>query len=398
MGSLEVSPMRIPELPRKLRPLIATFVCISGVLTATSHAIVNVHDEVWFYVSTSLPAQPQRTHLSVDFEGTLTAHDIDSGVTFSIVRPASESGDAVLLRYAINGLDLPAAGTPVNVSLSFALSCDAQDGLWVTHSYGLIAYCHPTRGSIGLGFKDVTNGQSHLVAGAGAGVFGLTAADENGHYGENPVPDGTFQCGGDTSLLWTEADALRAIERHQTTSPHLAKDGDSGWLGVYFDPAGEICQGTVLPGEPGMVYIVAKLRGLTACGFDGTEFRFTGLPDSWRVFPVPNPDMFVFGDPFGDGATMVFGSCQPPDTVLLYTVLVLATAAEENVEFRLEARDPPSSPVFRCPQILLCDAPFYNIVCAETVPCAVNSSTSRTCGPPVAVNAATWGEVKALYR
>jgi len=108
--------------------------------------------------------------------------------------------------------------------------------------------------------------------------------------------------------------------------------------------------------------------------------------------------MFNVGDPFGDGVVTVSGSCLTSEATVLYTILVLATSVEENVEFRLEMRNPPASPMAHCPNVLMCDFPMFSTICVESVACFVNTTTARTCESPVAVNNKTWGGVKELYR
>ena len=95
-----------------------------------------------------------------------------------------------------------------------------------------------------------------------------------------------------------------------------------------------------------------------------------------------------------------FWNCAKPESgaILLYTVLVVATELEENVEFRLETHRSPASPLFKCPMILLCDYPMFTGLCVETMPCFVNATATRTCEIPLAVESTLWGKVKALYR
>ncbi len=298
----------------------------------------------------------------------------------------------------ITGLDLPAAGTPVNILFGFLLSCDGtSDSFWVEPGGGTISLCRPTDGAVVLPLRDVTNGQRFRVESPDA--FGIAVVDENGRRGAHPTPSDALRCGGSPSVVQME-EAMRQFftQQKSATRARLQEGGDSGWLGVYFDAAGTVCQGTIQPGQPGTVYILAKMRGLTACGFVGAEFRFTGLPASWMVFPVANSGMINIGDPFGNGVISAFSTCQTTDATLLYTVLVLATSVEENVELRLEKRNPPSNPRDQCPLLVLCNYPFLQMICVETVPCFVNAKTARARETPLAATNSTWGGVKELYR
>ena len=131
----------------------------------------------------------------------------------------------------------------------------------------------------------------------------------------------------------------------------------------------------------------------------GAEFRIGGIPASWQIFPVPQPDMISLGNAFEDGVSAAFTSCPRPETgvVLFYRALVLASELESDLQFTVEKRDPPTNPLLQCPLIVLCDFPF-TLICVEGLPCHVNSTSPRTCGIPVAVTTATWSAMKELYR
>ncbi len=170
-------------------------------------------------------------------------------------------------------------------------------------------------------------------------------------------------------------------------------------IGVYFDAAGTQCQGTIPAGTVGTVYVLARLDP-GAAGFAGFEFRFIGVPSSWTVYPVPNPDVLGMGDPFAAGVVGAFRSCQLPDTGILrlYTVMVLAGADEADVTFDIERREPPSNPGFLCPVLVNCDTPIYTATCVEGTWCTVNASRVRPCAYPSDVAPASWSAVKQFYR
>ena len=170
-------------------------------------------------------------------------------------------------------------------------------------------------------------------------------------------------------------------------------------IGVYFDAEGVQCNGTIVPGTPGIIYVLARLDA-GAPGIHGFEFRFTGIPETWSIYPVPNPDMLVLGDPFGNGAGGGLMTCQRPATgiVKLYTVVVLASAEATNVRFDIKSQAIPSNPGFRCPLVINCDAPIYSMTCVEGVPCTVNPSQPRPCAYPTAIEPASWSTMKQFYR
>jgi hypothetical protein len=160
-----------------------------------------------------------------------------------------------------------------------------------------------------------------------------------------------------------------------------------------------VCRGSIEPGSPGEVYVVAKLDGATAGGISGAEFRFTGVPDSWQTYAVPNPDIIALGNPFTIGVATAF-TCKRPElpTYVLYTVVVTATQAEQDVTFALEAREPPMNPISDCPLLVGCDSPVFTKHCVQSVPCFVNSRGVTDCDTSVAVTEKTWSGVKQLFR
>jgi hypothetical protein len=173
-------------------------------------------------------------------------------------------------------------------------------------------------------------------------------------------------------------------------------------MGVYFDAEGTVCSGTIAPGTPGTVYIVARSAPGTEI-ISGAEFRFAGLPASWTVFSVPNPNCLSLGDPFANGvniaATGTGGveQCDPAwATFLMYTVVVFATEEVNDVVFELTHRNPPGNPAFRCP--LVTDCSGWEKHCVQTSPCFVNSSTAPPCNEVTAVEHMTWTGVREMYR
>ncbi len=169
-------------------------------------------------------------------------------------------------------------------------------------------------------------------------------------------------------------------------------------IGVYFDAAGTQCSGTIRPGAPNTIYILAK----AAAGdrVSGAEFRFAGLPASWSVYPVPNPAVISIGNPFTIGVNIASGlQCNAggAQVFLLYTVLVLAADNVDDVRFELVQRDVPSNPSFHCPLITGCDVPFYTMHCVRTDPCFVNAVKQTPC-KTTGVETVSWSAVRGLYR
>jgi hypothetical protein len=175
----------------------------------------------------------------------------------------------------------------------------------------------------------------------------------------------------------------------------------SARIGVYFDAAGTQCTGSIVPGVPSTVYIVAKANA--ADRVSGAEFRFLGLPAQWSVFPVPNPTTLSLGNPFANGVNIAATGFSTECTTagdqvfLLYTVAVLATDHIENVRFSIAKRDPPLNPAFACPLITTCDVGDGFVKhCVETDDCFVNATSPVPCAT-TAVHAVSWSAVRGLY-
>jgi hypothetical protein len=179
----------------------------------------------------------------------------------------------------------------------------------------------------------------------------------------------------------------------------LAENGDSGTVGIYFDEAGTVCSGEILPGVPKTVYVIAKLNGVTACGVVGGEFRFSGVPDNWSVFPVARDEMLAIGNPFIGGVTFAFPECQQPqsENVLLYTVLVLASEYVPDVTFRILQRLEPTNPKHACSFLHTCDE-THGTICMDGISCHVNPAVPKSCEVAVGIEATTWSAVKQLFQ
>ncbi len=75
----------------------------------------------------------------------------------------------------------------------------------------------------------------------------------------------------------------------------------------------------------------AKIARTAPSRHGGAEFRFTGVPESWTTFPVPNPAMFAMGDPFGDGVVAVWPCARPEaNGILKHSRLQCSVRADES--------------------------------------------------------------------
>ena len=361
-------------------------------------AVESIRDDFWS-IAPGGPTWPTSTTMWLVFEAELTASDVASGLRFSIALQNPGSGPATLIDYVLTGIpNLPAAGAPVSVEVEFRLGCGPEAGT-VRAEPGQVwlSYCHPTGGA--AFFQPRPAGTSAGALGA-ADAFGVVLLDEYGEPGPHPAE--SVSCGSNLALpVASSADAWAELSLRKSARAHRIQEaGDSGTIGIYFDAEGQQCSGTIRPGEPGTIYILAKHNGLTDCGVAAAEFRISGIPPSWSVYPVPNPAALNVGNPFADGVVVAFPTCQRPENgpVVLYTVLVVASELETDLQFTVEKRNPPGNPMFQCPLFNLCDTPMFTKICVEGLPCHVNATSPRICGSPLPVQPMSWGAVKEIFR
>ena len=256
-------------------------------------AIEHIRGEQWSYPEALAPS-PQLSRVSLTFSADLTARDFDHGVEVRIdsSTPLAPETTPILRFFRLVPTLLPGVAT-ASFAVSFDLECnEAGDRIRVTNPECWMHYNWR-----GLAHIDVVG----AAAVEAAGTFGLVVRDEHGEAGAQPLASDRLHC----------------------------NDEDRS-IGVYFDPQGTLCHGTIRPGTPGTVYILAKLPP-GADGIAGAEFRFTGAPDSWQLFAVPNPAIITIGDPFGQGVTIGF-SCQRPEKESSpSSVLVLAGSEETDL-------------------------------------------------------------------
>jgi hypothetical protein len=285
------------------------------------------------------------------------------------------------------------------VTVSFGFFCDPEGRLLPAETATWLNYCGAEASTYGSYQQGV--GWGFVGEGIPVEAYEFTLVDEHGIEAPNPTPEDSFTpCAA--SAAGTAVAGVEAIEEFaRARNAHVQgtqKAGDSGSVGIYFDAEGTICSGTIEPGIPTKIYVIATLRGITDCGIAGAEFRFTGIPDSWQVSPVPSPEILSFGNPLGDGTTLAM-PCQVSERgqVVLYEVEVLAAQFAKDVTFKLEPHMDPAGE-FGCPLLVLCDLPFFTKVCVESIPCYFNASSARSCEGAVAIEDQTWSHIKQLYR
>lgn len=355
------------------RFLLHGFHVLAGVsmllaVTVPATAVENIRRVVWNQTA-DIDWAPGVSTTSVIFDADLTALETAYAVTsFSIAVLRPVGAPEILTRYTCGPLPagLP-AGTAARFEIEFSMSCDPfKGGVDISLGNATISYLHPSRGQL----DNSLSVERLRAATSSRETFGLAIIDMNGVVHPASLPHDTFAC---------------------VTTP------DHGSIGVYFDPQGNSCQGTIEPGTVGKVYILAKLAGGTAGGIAGAQFRFTGAPSALELYAVPNPAIVSLGDPFGNGVVAGF-PCQPPSggVVLLYTVIVVAQETIHDLRFEIGERVPALSAT--CPILLACDEPVFTKFCVDGLSCYVNATTATPCTKSVAINQATWSAVKGLYR
>jgi len=362
-------------------------------------ALENIDDVYWF-MQTTPPSSP-RTGGWVSFDATITATDRAEGLTFTLAeRDADGLSPQTVWHYVLDEYgELPSTGTRVHVTVSFGFFCDPKGRLLHAETATWLNYCGAEASTYGSYQQGV--GWGFVGDGIPVEAYEFTLVDEQGIEAPDPTPEDFFvPCV--TPAAGTTAAGAEALEDFtRARSAHIQaaqKAGDSGSVGIYFDAEGTICSGTVEPGVPTKIYVIAKLQGITDCGIAGAEFRFSGIPESWQVSPVPSPEIISLGNPLRDGTTLAM-SCQAPENgrVVLYEVEVLATKVETDVTFKLEPHVNPAGD-FGCPLLVLCDWPFFTQVCVESIPCYFNASSAKSCDGAVPIEDQTWSHIKQLFR
>jgi len=367
--------------------------CLVG---STDVAALNqIRDETWSYRG-DVPRYPASSVVSVSFFANVGDMDLPSRVVFTLNVVNAEGDYLPLVEYRWGRWEeIAAPGTPITTYASFRLSC-GDDGLVIVEPIETwFGFCN--RGQIELDVRNLDNVRMFPVQAEGR--FGLGLVDRGGYLGLKPTPRDAFGCAGAAGITLDAATAAREVSRQKSLAANTIANGNTGSVGLYFDERGQVCSGTIRPDHPDTVFVVAKMAGMSACGLAGAEFRFRGIPDSWMTYPVATPDILAIGDPLADGVTMGF-ECKRPETgaIVLYTVLVLAAEEVDNLEFRIEHRNPPADPDFDCPLLVLCDYPAFTMLCVDGFTCNVNATEPRLCATPTGVEAKTWSGIKTLFR
>ncbi len=360
-------------------------------------AIENVQGESW-----TLPTLGSN-RVSLVFDAIVSDRDWSRGISFDLALRQEDGQPRPVVRYSTVSAvtNLPDPGQPLTFRVEFDVTCDDPTGIVTgTPVEAYVRFCTNGHGVIWYPLTEAGHADSAAVT----GPFGLVVVDEAGTPGPNPTSTTALRCDGAPGIHapLVAAATNPAVPFRGALRPRIADNHRPGTIGIYFDPLGTECQGTISPGAIDTVYVLARLGESddSRCGIEGAEFRFTGLPASWQTSPVLNHELLGIGNPFDEGVTVVGTRCHRPanGVLLLYTVLVRAGAEESDVTFGIESRHPPTNAQFPCPLLLACDDPVFTQICVEGQSCYVNASVVRKCPATVAVAPSTWSLVKGLYR
>lgn len=131
-------------------------------------------------------------------------------------------------------------------------------------------------------------------------------------------------------------------------------------IGVYPDSEAQDC---VSQAQEGVVefYVFAT----SSSGFQGAEFRVTGLPAGSTVLSKNvHPGVAIeLGDALGAGVNLAFSDCQTAPQTLLMHYTVLLPDPSVAFDIGIDAHGNPSNANFDCPLVNLCDAPAFTQEC-----------------------------------
>jgi len=156
------------------------------------------------------------------------------------------------------------------------------------------------------------------------------------------------------------------------------------------------CQQNIPVFSTATLSVQVCLEGAITTGAIAGDFRINGLPSGWMVVVRPNPAaQSVSGDFFGNGARIVFPSCQmaTSGTLLeLFTFDLTPTDNTTKVLLNVAASIPPTDPNMGCAVVTGCQSPIAAKVCVNGFGAWINGGFC-----PLAVESRTWSRLKALY-
>jgi hypothetical protein len=175
----------------------------------------------------------------------------------------------------------------------------------------------------------------------------------------------------------------------------IATQANAASIGLFSTSDCGSCNLTIPVGISANVYVSAVMDDLYPFSLTAAEFRVTGLPIGWSVMATPNANAnVVLGNPLDGGVSIGFPSPQLGGCVVLYTLVVTANVPASNVVLRVTEKEPPSSPIRRCPVIWINCVNCQTGVCVDGGEVFINANESCTVG----VARRAWSAVRVLFR
>lgn len=185
-------------------------------------------------------------------------------------------------------------------------------------------------------------------------------------------------------------------------------------LGIFGDAGCSVVCDTLAAGERKDLYVGAWLRG-GVTGVTSIEFSVAGIrldPDAiYLVDVVPvTPAAILLGNPTAPvdtsatsismgGMNVGWASCLQGDGIPLVKLTILSFVEQPGKTLRVLRRFPPTNAAFSGPVLVQCDDPVYTATIVPGGCMTLNPTGTGTCDLcETAIDAATWGRVKSLYR
>jgi len=169
----------------------------------------------------------------------------------------------------------------------------------------------------------------------------------------------------------------------------------SVFVGIKYDPL-------LIEQLSGLTSIELSVDGIPAGPFGPPAFK--GIPDPTVTIgtDIRTPDDEVTGT---GGVNMAWNSCLPGDRAVVQIDMLSLSAIPMDIVLRVRRKFPPSSPSIQQQLITQCDAPIFTATtvsggCYVINPTVPPGGTVDGCELDLvdAVEAQTWGKVKALYK
>lgn len=166
------------------------------------------------------------------------------------------------------------------------------------------------------------------------------------------------------------------------------------FIGIYADDAAVLCQADVTQYVSVPVYLFAilppSIPGITAC-----EFRIDNLPTSAMALTTYNWNTPLVIGTADYGIALAFAPALPGPSAFLGSISFFPLMAWPN-DWRVEVMASNDSG-----NLVVVDLDYIEVPCEPwhwlTFNCTASLPWGCECSPIVAIEDATWGQIKALY-